>query len=181
MVTTGKKRRLPQAERRGEVLKAALIEFGKQGYDGTSTSMIADRAGIQQPYIYALFENKRHLFLACHDELVDRILATFSDVVEGEDSSHERLRKMGLAYLGLLDDDDGVRCHLQVFAAAGHDDLRDEIRAGFERTFEGISELSGADPSSVAHFFATGMMLNMMKAIGEPAEMMDHLKIPREG
>ena len=169
-----KKKRLPQSERRSEVLKAALIEFGKQGYDGTSTSMIAERAGIQQPYIYALFENKRHLFLACHDELVDRILATFRDAVDEEDSSHERLRKMGLAYLGLLDDDDGVRCHLQVFAAA-------EIRAGFERTFQGIAEISGADPSSTAHFFATGMMLNAMKAIGEPDEMMDHLKIPREG
>lgn len=176
-----KKKRLPQSERRSEVLKAALIEFGKQGYDGTSTSMIAERAGIQQPYIYALFENKRHLFLACHDELVDRILATFREAVDEEDSSHERLRKMGLAYLGLLDDDDGVRCHLQVFAAAGHDDLRAEIRAGFERTFQGIAEISGADPSSTAHFFATGMMLNAMKAIGEPDEMMDHLKIPREG
>ena len=181
MVTSGKKRRLPQAERRSEVLNAALIEFGMQGYDGTSTSMIADRAGIQQPYIYALFENKRHLFLACHDELIDRILATFANAVEEEDSSHERIRKMGIAYIGLLDDDDGIRCHLQVFAAAGHDDLRDQIRAGFERTFTGISEISGADPSSVAHFFATGMLLNAMKAIGEPDEMMDYLKIPREG
>ena len=53
-----KKKRLPQSERRSEVLKAALIEFGKQGYDGTSTSMIAERAGIQQPYICLLYTSR---------------------------------------------------------------------------------------------------------------------------
>ena len=53
-----KKKRLPQSERRSEVLKAALIEFGKQGYDGTSTSMIAERARKQQTLRHALVEDR---------------------------------------------------------------------------------------------------------------------------
>lgn len=142
--------------------------------------MIAERAGIRQPYIYALFENKRDLFLACHDVLNDRIRETFREAALPEDSPYERIRKMGLAYLGLLHDDDRVRCHLQIFAAAGSDDLKDPIRDGFNRLFDDVLEISGASRPEVARFFATGMLLNAMAALDEPAEMIRHLEVPPE-
>src|SRR5215203_2533426 len=100
-----KKSRVPQAERRADVIDAALVEFGKRGFDGTTTSMIAERAGIQQPYIYALFENKRDLFLACQEALYERMMSIFEGAIEDADSPYERLRKMGIAYLALLQDE----------------------------------------------------------------------------
>ncbi|MBK8295639.1 MAG: helix-turn-helix transcriptional regulator [Solirubrobacterales bacterium] len=75
----------PRPKARLDVIDAALIEFGKRGFDGTTTSMIADRAGSQQPYIYALFENKRHLFLACQETLYARMLDIFRSAVNAED------------------------------------------------------------------------------------------------
>ncbi len=175
-----RKPRVSQEARRAEVIDAALVEFGRFGYAGTSTSMIASRAGIRQPYIYALFENKRALFLACHDVLNERIRQTFRDAALPEDSPYERVRKMGLAYLGQLNDDDRVRCHLQIFAAAGSDDLKEPIRQGFNQLFEDVLEISGATRPEVARFFATGMLLNAMAALEEPFEMIRYLEVPPE-
>lgn len=175
-----KKTRVSQEDRRTEVIDAALVEFGRYGYSGTSTSMIARRAGIRQPYIYALFENKRDLFLTCHAVLNDRIRDCFREIALPEDSPYERLRKMGLAYLGLIEDDDRVRCHLHVFAAAGTDDLREPIRDGFNRLFDDVVEISGATRPEVSRFFATGMMVNALAALDEPFEMIRYLEVPPE-
>jgi AcrR family transcriptional regulator len=51
-------------ERRAMVLRAALIEFGKWGYEATSTMAIAERVGVSQPYLFRLFKTKRRLFEA---------------------------------------------------------------------------------------------------------------------
>jgi len=180
MSEQARKPRISQEARRAQVIDAALVEFGRYGYAGTSTSMIANRAGIRQPYIYALFENKRALFLACHDVLNDRIRETFREAALPEDSPYERVRKMGLAYLGLLHDDDRIRCHLQIFAAAGNDDLREPIRAGFNQLFDDVLEISEASKPEVARFFATGMLLNAMAALEEPFEMITYLTVTPE-
>src|SRR5512146_1958447 len=59
--------RLSADKRRADLLEAAVIEFAENGYHGTRTADIAARAGVSQPYVYALFPDKRALFLACHD------------------------------------------------------------------------------------------------------------------
>lgn len=180
LVIEKKKPRVPQAERRADVIDAALIEFGKRGFDGTTTSMIADRAGIQQPYIYALFENKRALFLACQETLYERLMTIFEGVIEEEDSGYERLRKMGIAYLALLRDEAWIQCHLQIIAASGHADLQPQIREAFLGTFTRIEKMTGATPEEVARFFASGMLINMMGAMDVPFEMILHLRMPGE-
>ena len=160
------------------MVEAALIEFGKRGFDGTTTSMIAERAGIQQPYIYALFENKRHLFLACQETLYGRMLRIFEEAVDASAPSDERMRQIRVAYLQLLEDDAWVQCHLQVLAASGHPELRDQIREAFLGAFGRIEEITGAEPRRVAQFFAGGTLLNALRAMDAPAEMFGHLSTP---
>lgn len=140
--------------------------------------MIAERAGIQQPYIYALFENKRHLFLACQETLYRRMLEIFEASVKENDSSEERLRLMSVAYMQLLEDDAWVQCHLQVLAASGHPELRDQIREAFLGAFNRIEEITGAGPRRVAQLFAGGTLLNALRAMDAPAEMLEHLSVP---
>ncbi|GGU98997.1 hypothetical protein GCM10010260_38960 [Streptomyces filipinensis] len=43
------------AERREAVLRAAVAEFARQGYHGTSTEAIARRVGVSQPYPFRLY------------------------------------------------------------------------------------------------------------------------------
>src|SRR5919197_553939 len=90
-------------ERRQQVIDAAVKEFAAHGFHAASTSAIAKRAGISQPYIYALFPNKHELFLATHRRVVKRIREAFAEAARGANGPEERLDRMGEAYARLLD------------------------------------------------------------------------------
>jgi AcrR family transcriptional regulator len=49
------------------------VEFGLFGYHGASTSSIAARADVPQPHVYANFETKQQLFLACFERLGEQL------------------------------------------------------------------------------------------------------------
>ena len=51
--------RLTAEERRDEIVAAASIEFAATGYAGTSTEVIARRAGVSQPYLFQLSGTKK--------------------------------------------------------------------------------------------------------------------------
>src|SRR3954452_24012405 len=90
-------------ERRQQVVEAAVKEFAANGFHATSTTAIAKRAGISQPYIYALFPSKRDLFLAANAEVKERIRGAFAEAARGLETSQERLDAMGQAYKALLE------------------------------------------------------------------------------
>lgn len=60
-------RRLPAAERRREIVRAALEVFSSTSYAGATTAEIARRAGVSEPVLYRHFASKRDLWLACLD------------------------------------------------------------------------------------------------------------------
>src|SRR5688500_14636828 len=115
-------------ERREQVIEAAVKEFAATGFHATSTSTIAKRAGISQPYIYALFPNKHELFLAVNRHVVDRIRTAFMDAARGSADPEERLDRMGDAYMELLAERDELLAQMQGFAAARDPELRDPVR-----------------------------------------------------
>ena len=56
--------RLPAAERRELVLRAAMEEFGARGYERARLDDIAAAAGVTKPIIYRHFQSKKGLYLA---------------------------------------------------------------------------------------------------------------------
>ncbi len=177
-VESEKKTRVPLEERRADVIEAALVEFGRGGYEGTSTSAIAERAGIQQPYIYAIFENKSELFLACHETLNVRLLDVYRACFDDSHEPAERLKRMLDAHRRLLEDNGWAQYQLQVLAAGGNRELKRPIRWAFDRLFQEIVDISGAGQPEVARFLASTTMLSALTALGEPSEMIDHLTMP---
>jgi AcrR family transcriptional regulator len=157
-------------ERREEVLQAAVKEFAAHGYHAASTSSIAKRAGISQPYIYALFPNKRELFLAAHRRCVERIRAAFLEAAVGKATPDERLEAMGHAYMELLEDRDDILFQLQAHAAAGDPELREPVRADFMRLYDDVFRMSGAGAERVTGFMAKGMLLNVVAALDLPGK-----------
>lgn len=178
---SSRRERVPLDERRTYVIEAALVEFGNGGFEGASTSAIAKRAGIHQPYIYAMFESKRELFLACNEALNERLLETFRDTREPDEEPSEQLRTMSASYRELLVSESWARCHLQVLASAGNPDLRQPVREGFEQLFAAVKKLTGATRSQVAEFFAVNVMATAMDVLGNLSEMVDDLPLPGEG
>ena len=157
-------------ERRQHVIDAAIETFAAEGYHGASTTMIARRAGISQPYIYALFENKHDLFLAAYREVAERIRTRLLAAAEGEHGPEDRLRAMGEAYLGMIGNSAEVLCQLQAYGAAGDPALRGPIRDEFIRLFESVRETAGVSREEAAFFFAGGIFLAIASALGVPRE-----------
>ncbi len=160
-------------ERRTAVLAAAIVEFARSGYSGTSTEAIASRAGISQPYLFRLFGTKKNLFVATINLVGDRIINDLDRVsvgLEGEEAQ----AAMGAAYLELMQDPDLLQVQLHGFAAAPADP---DIARSCRRTFEVLQGVffdrtHGTD-EELQRFFAMGMLINVMAAI-------DLLSIPEQ-
>jgi AcrR family transcriptional regulator len=162
--------RASSEERREQVIAAALKEFADHGFHATSTGAIAKRAGISQPYIYALFANKHELFLAVHEHVVDRIRHAFTEAARGHATPEERLLAMGGAYFELLGNRDEILFQMQSHAAAGDPALREPVRREFMRLVEDVRRMSGASDEQVMFFMAQGMLLNVVAALELPEE-----------
>ena len=155
-------------ERRAQVIDAAVKEFAAHGFHAASTGAIAKRAGISQPYIYALFPNKHELFLAVHRHVVGRIRTTFAEAARGVEDPDERLLRMGQAYDRLLDDRDEILFQMQAHAAAGDPELREPVRREFMQLMDDVERMSGASHERTVDFFAKGMLLNVAAALDLP-------------
>ena len=155
-------------DRRDQVIMAAIEEFAELGYQGASTAAIARRAGISQPYIYALFPNKQELFLAVHDRVIGRIRSTFQAAAKDAPTPQAALERMGQTYPELISDRYSLLCQLQAYAAAGEPGIRDHVARGFRALVDEVARLSGASLREVAEFFATGMLANVTTILGLP-------------
>jgi AcrR family transcriptional regulator len=153
------------AERRVTVLSAAVTEFAKSGYAGTSTDAIAARAGISQPYLFRLFGTKKDLFIATYDQVGSRIVEELSQAIEGLDRE-EALHAMGMAYLQLMQDPEMLQVQMHGFAAAtGDADIAAACRKTFEVLWFIVKDKLGLDPEMIQDFFANGMLITVMSAI----------------
>ena len=159
-------------ERRAQVIEAAVKEFAANGFHATSTAAIAKRAGISQPYIYALFPNKRELFLAVDRHVVDRIRRAFLEAVRGVTTPEERLEAMAHAYIELLANRDEIRFQMQAHAAAGDPDLGEPVRRDFMGLWEDVKRMSGASDEEVIGFMAKGMLLNVAASLELPDDFL---------
>jgi AcrR family transcriptional regulator len=159
-------------ERREQLIDAAVKEFAATGFHATSTTAIAKRAGISQPYVYALFPNKHELFLAANAEVKERIRGAFAEAARGLDSTEDRLHAMGQAYIKLVENREEIMFQHQANAAAADPALREPIRREFMRLFDDVGRLSGASEEEVWNFIAHGMMLNVIAALDLPEKYM---------
>ena len=158
--------RLSAAERRDDVLDAALVEFAERGLVGTSTEDIARRAGISQPYLFRLFGTKKVLFTATVTRCFRETLEMFQRAAEGK-RGEEALHAMGEAYVAELVTGDRVRlrAQLQAYAACDDPDIQAVVRNGYGDLVAYAQRVSGLPAQEISRFFATGMLLNVLASM----------------
>ena len=162
--------RKTQAERREEILDAALDEFAEHGYHGGSTEGIARRAGISQPYVFRLFGTKQELFKAVVARCFRETLEMFQRAAEGK-RGKEALDAMGNAYVErLLTDRKRLQLQMQAYAACDDPEICAVVRAGYGDLVAYVERVSGLEPQIVSRFFAQGMLLNVFASMGLTAE-----------
>jgi len=141
-------------ERREEILEAALVEFAAHGLDGGSTEAIAKAVGISQPYVFRLFGTKKELFTATIERCMSGTLEMFR-TASADLKGEEALRAIGDAYVErLATDPTYLHSQMQAYAASDDPQIRDVVRKGYGELVE-----------YVAHFFAKGMLLNVMASL----------------
>ncbi len=153
-------------ERRVAVLDAALEEFGRLGLHGASTDAIARAAGISQPYLFRLFRTKKELFIESVRRCFDETYETFREAV-GDLRGEEALHAMGEAYGRLLaENPTRLRGQMQAYAACDDPDVCAVVREGFGRLVQFVEQVSCCPETEVSHFFATGMLINVVTMMG---------------
>jgi AcrR family transcriptional regulator len=169
----GVRRRVPAAERREELIAAAVHEFASGGLHGTPVERIARRVGVAQPYVFSLFAGKRELFLAavqhCFERLAQTLAAAAADFCAGRAPAdcEDALMAMGRAYKELLlTDRDYLMLQHQAYAACDDEVVRARVRRGYAELVALAEELSDADAERIDDFFRHGMALNVAAAMG---------------
>jgi AcrR family transcriptional regulator len=151
-------------ERREEIVAIAFRHFAEGGYNGTSTEAIAREAGISQPYLFRLFRTKKELFLACSERCFAQVAGVFRDAVEGVPEG-ERMIAMGHAYeQKLLPNRHALMFQMQAYSTA-EPEIRASVREGYIGLTETAAELAGVPRDELWHFFAHGMMLNVVSML----------------
>lgn len=159
------RRRLPAAVRRAQVLEAAVAAFAEGGYAGTTTDQVATRAGVSQPYVVRMFGTKQALFLAVHEQVIDRVVAAFRTAVAAAPPGVTAKQEMGRAYVRLTADRVLLRVMQHGFVAGADPVVGPAVRAGLLRVFREIRELTGVSSEEATTFLADGMLINTLLSV----------------
>lgn len=165
--------RMSAEERRESVIRAAITEFARGGYNGTSTEAIAKRVGVSQPYLFRLFKNKRELFLAAAMRCLEETPKAFADALEVRPDSSP-LEAMAAAYMRLIDDRDKLLMQMQTYVAvasaeaAGDHEFGERIRAGWAEVWDQANVAFAGDIRETTDFLGCGMLVNVLVALGFP-------------
>ncbi|WJV46821.1 TetR/AcrR family transcriptional regulator [Streptomyces flavofungini] len=168
--------RMSAEERRESVIRAAMSEFARGGYHGTSTEAIAKRVGVSQPYLFRLFPSKKAIFLAASSRCLEDTRKVFEKASEGL-HGEEALHAMAVAYSQLIaDDPDKLQMQLQTYVAvaaaeaAGDHEFGEMVRAGWMEIWQAAHLPLGADANETTTFMAYGMLVNVLSALKFPAD-----------
>ncbi|PKN12410.1 MAG: TetR family transcriptional regulator [Deltaproteobacteria bacterium HGW-Deltaproteobacteria-4] len=91
---------MSKAEKRDEIVRAALEIIAEQGFHDAPMAMIAEKAGVGAGTIYRYFENKDVLIAELYRELEERIYAALLVGYDPEKPIRERFLYLGAAVLG---------------------------------------------------------------------------------
>ncbi|MFI9584975.1 TetR/AcrR family transcriptional regulator [Streptomyces sp. NPDC052236] len=167
--------RMSADERRESVIRAAITEFARGGYHGTSTEVIAQRVGVSQPYLFRLFKNKRELFLAAALRCLEETPKAFAKAME-ESPDRPPIDAMAAAYMRLIDDRDMLLMQMQMYVAvasaevAGDQEFGERIRTGWVEIWDQAQVTFAGDTKQTTDFLACGMLINVLVAMGFPED-----------
>lgn len=176
-----RRRRVPAAERRQQLIDAAVIEFARGGLDGTPVQLIAQRVGVAQPYVFSLFPTKRDLFLAAVDRGFERVNVAFETAAKDFDDEHGSeicdddqssdrpglLPWMGMRAISLMANNREVLLlQLHAYAACDDETIQAHVRQCWAELSSHVQALSDASNDELQVFFGQGMWLTVLTALG---------------
>ncbi|MET9440177.1 TetR/AcrR family transcriptional regulator [Streptomyces sp. NPDC006610] len=168
--------RMSADERRESVVRAAISEFARNGYYGTSTEAIAKRVGVSQPYLFRLFPGKKAIFLAAAQRCMADMRNFFAEAA-GERTGEDALHAMADAYTRLIaEQPERLQMQLQTYVtvaaaeAAGDHEFGEMVRRSWMELWDTVHVPLGGDTKETTTFMAFGMLVNTLAAMGFPPD-----------
>jgi AcrR family transcriptional regulator len=159
--------RMSAEDRRVQIITEAITVFARSGYEGATTTAIAERVGVSQPYLFRLFATKKELFLAASERNMndtDDLMREAAGGMTGVDA----LEAMADAYQEKLQSNrDWLLMQLQSFAACHDEDIQQQTRACLQAIWATVEEITGLPVEDRMLFFAKGMFCNVIAAAGQ--------------
>jgi len=167
-VTVAPRKLSTAAERRATVMRTAIGAFAARGYYGTTTTEVAQHAGISQAYLYRLFPDKESLFVAVVNHCAERVMQCLADGAARVQSGDPEavLLAMGDAYALLIADRNLLMVLMQAKCAASEPAIGEAIRACYAEAVEYVRAASDGSEAQIQTFFVQGFWCDSMAAMG---------------
>ncbi len=154
--------RVSAADRRLQIAEAATELFARQGFEGTTTRQIAERAGVNEALIFRYFTSKEDLYWAVIDEKIrasggaqrlhERLRSGVGDVEVFADLAEKMLRRDGtltrLLLFSALENHRLSQRLFRTYMAQYYETLAEHIRKGSQE-----GRLRDVDPMLAARGF----------------------------
>lgn len=177
MATSGlnaqpKRTRLPAAERKAEIVDAALRLAEAAGPDALSTEMIADAIGLTQPALFRHFPRKEMIWTAVAEKLAVDMAAARAAAVRPELAPGDTVLAIAAAQAGMIASTPGLaallfsrelhvrNAELRAGLAANQKALHEELSAVVERGKRGGDFRADLDAADAA-FLVIGVVQSL--------------------
>jgi AcrR family transcriptional regulator len=98
-----------KADTRERLLASALVEFAREGFEGTSVEEIAEEAGFSTGAVYSAFGGKQELFFALLDRCLEEEKREIGEIFERNESLGVVVEEIGRWKPGPLDSEEQWR------------------------------------------------------------------------
>ncbi|MFT7837653.1 TetR/AcrR family transcriptional regulator [Saccharothrix sp. BKS2] len=99
-----RRRRMPKAQRKAQMLEVAEAVFAERGYLAASMDEIAERVGVSKPMLYEYFGSKEGLLIGCIHRARTELLDRTQRAITGAEGPEEVLRRGLLAFFEFIAD-----------------------------------------------------------------------------
>lgn len=133
------------AQRREQLLEAALEVFGDRDYDDVSVDEIAEAAGVSHGLVFQYFGTKKDLYVAAVEPLIERFRARIAP--DPDLPPPERLRESIRAYAEAISEHpEGYR--FLMTRGVGFREVREQLERARGSAVGRIAPQMGLDPAS---------------------------------
>ena len=101
-------KRPQQEKRRLKILRAALVLFGRKGFEGTNMDEIARAVGVSKATLYLFCESKEDLLVQVLQESAFNIQSKTINIERNDEHWQEAIKKVGRSYLEIAHQPDRI-------------------------------------------------------------------------
>lgn len=157
-------------DRKDQIMDKAVRVFAEKGYYKATTALVAQAAGVTQPYVFHFFKSKEELFNSVIDRAFQRIYEAYSEV---EAPADRLLETMGKAFERIMQTHNDEIIMVMQAHAISEPAIREHIREKFQLIHEFVLAkfTSAGIPNAEAatsQFIGTGLLITVARVLELP-------------